>query len=60
MPGRIWMIFTMPKVMPCISLPLRASYPSAIISVEEIIHEQVAKVQRSTFELSDLVDMISV
>jgi hypothetical protein len=54
------MIFTMPKAMPCISLPLRASYPSAIISAEEIIHEQVAKVQRSTFELSDLVDMISV
>jgi hypothetical protein len=54
------MIFLMPKGMPCISLPLRASYLSAIISAEETIHEQVATVQRSTFELSDLVDMISV
>jgi hypothetical protein len=50
----------MPKAKPCVSLPLRVSYPSAIISAEEIIHKQVAKVQRSTFELSDLVDMISV
>jgi hypothetical protein len=39
---------------------LRVSYPSAIISAEEIIQEQVATVQRSTVELSDLVDMISV
>jgi hypothetical protein len=35
-------------------------YPSVTILVEEIIHEQVARVQRSTLELSDLVDMISV
>ena len=50
----------MPKAKPCVSLLLRVSYPSAIISVEETMHEQVATVQRSTFELSDLVDMISV
>jgi hypothetical protein len=39
---------------------LKMHYPSVIILVEEIIHEQVARVQRSTLELSDRVDMISV
>ena len=43
----------------CVLLLLKVSYPSIIISVEEIIHEQVATIQRSTLELSDLVDMIS-
>lgn len=40
--------------------PLKIHYPSVIVLVEDIIHEQVATVQRSTWELSDLVDMISV
>jgi hypothetical protein len=40
--------------------PLKVHYPSVIVLVEDIIHEQVATVQRSTWELSDLVDMISV
>jgi len=35
-------------------------YPSVIVLVDEIIHEQVPTVQRSTLELSDLVDMVSV
>ena len=35
-------------------------YPSVIELVEEIIHEQVATVQRSTLESSDLVEIISV
>lgn len=35
-------------------------YPSVIELVEEIIHEQVATVQRSTLESSDLVNIISV
>jgi hypothetical protein len=40
--------------------PLKVHYPSVIVLVEDIIHEQVATVQRSTWDLSDLVDMISV
>jgi hypothetical protein len=43
-----------------VSLFLKVCYPSVIVLLEEIIHEQVATVQRSTLELSDLVDMISV
>jgi hypothetical protein len=43
-----------------VQLFLKMHYPSVIILVEEIIHVQVARVQRSTLELSDLVDMISV
>ncbi|MGA7368055.1 MAG: hypothetical protein WBX01_02930 [Nitrososphaeraceae archaeon] len=41
-------------------LRLKVCYPSVIALVEEIIHEQVATVQRSTLELSARVDMISV
>jgi hypothetical protein len=41
-------------------LPMKVRYPSLIALVEDIIHEQVATVQRSTWELSDLVNMISV
>jgi hypothetical protein len=40
--------------------PLKMRYPSVLILVDEIMHEQVATVQRSTLESSDLVDMISV
>jgi hypothetical protein len=47
------------KTRHCVA-SLKMHYPSVIILVEEIIHEQVARVQRSTLELSDLVDMISV
>jgi hypothetical protein len=39
---------------------MKVRYPSLIALVEDIIHEQVATVQRSTWELSDLVNMISV
>jgi hypothetical protein len=39
---------------------MKVQFSSVIVLVEDIIHEQVATVQRSTWELSDLIDMISV
>jgi hypothetical protein len=41
-------------------LAMKVQFSSVIVLVEDIIHEQVATVQRSTWELSDLVDIISV
>ena len=52
--------FSSPKLSLVMDQPLKFHYPSVIVLVEDIIHEQVATVQRSTWELSDLVDMISV